>query len=138
MENKKQAGQQPYEKTTEAAATVSALATFGVNQEDICTFIGVSLPTLHKYFRQELDESAAKGKAAVTKFLFHAASGKALDDGAAYADCLRAAMFYAKTRMGWRETQNLNHKSEDGSMSTKASTDPEVAAAIAKAMMKEI
>lgn len=105
-----------HEKTAETVATVKALATFGVPQEDICVFIGISLPTLHKHYRAELDESAAKGKVAVTKFLFHAASGKALDDGAGYSDCLRAAMFYAKTRMGWRETQDLNHTSEDGSM----------------------
>jgi hypothetical protein len=26
-------------------------------------------------------------------------------------------MFWAKTRMGWRETQEINHTSEDGSMS---------------------
>lgn len=116
MSKKKQAGQQPYVKTPEVAATVSALSTFGVNQEDICRFIGVSLPTLHKYFRQELDESAAKGKVAVTKFLFHAASGKALDDGAAYADCLRAAMFYAKTRMGWKETNVNEITNPDGSL----------------------
>ena len=122
MSKKKQAGQRPYVKTPEVAATVSALSTFGVNQEDICTFIGVSLPTLHKYFRQELDESAAKGKVAVTKFLFHAASGKALDDGAAYADCLRAAMFYAKTRMGWKETSVNEHISPDGSMSPAGKT----------------
>lgn len=119
MSKEKQAGQQPYVKTPEVSATVSALSTFGVNQEDICLFIGVSLPTLHKYFRQELDESAAKGKVAVTKFLFHAASGKALDDGAAYADCLRAAMFYAKTRMGWKETNVNEHISPDGSMTPK-------------------
>lgn len=119
MSKKKQAGQQPYEKTPEVAATVSALATFGVNQEEICSFIGVSLPTLHKYFRQELDESAAKGKVAVTKFLFHAASGKALADGAAYADCLRAAMFYAKTRMGWKETNVNEITNPDGSLTPK-------------------
>lgn len=110
MRKKKKGGQQPYNKTAEASATVSALATFGVNQEDICLFVGVSLPTLHKYFRKELDESAAKGKVAVTKFLFHAASGKAIDEGASHADCLRAAMFYAKTRMGWKETQEIDHK----------------------------
>lgn len=103
-------GQAPHNKTAELTATVSALASFGVSQEDICAFIGVSLPTLHKYYRQELDSAAAKGKVAVSKFLFHAASGKALEseeNGATYADCLRAAMFYAKTRMGWSEKQQI-------------------------------
>ena len=108
-----------HKKTEETTGQVKALATFGVSQEDICTFIGVSLPTLHKHYRQELDEASAKGKVAVTKFLFHAASGKAIDEGAAYSDCLRAAMFYAKTRMGWRETQHIDHTSADGSMTPK-------------------
>ncbi len=50
------------------------------------------------------------------RFLYQNASGSTLKDGATYSDCVRAAMFWAKTRMGWRETQDLNHKSEDGSM----------------------
>ena len=39
---------------------------------------------------------------------------------------------------GYNAPVKVDHTSRDGSMSPKASTDPEVAAAIAKAMMKEI
>ena len=39
---------------------------------------------------------------------------------------------------GYNAPAKIDHTSSDGSMSPKASTDPEVAAAIAKAMMKEI
>ena len=39
---------------------------------------------------------------------------------------------------GYNAPAKVDHTSSDGSMSPKASTDPEVAAAIAKAMMKEI
>lgn len=106
---KRGVGKPEFVPTDEQRAQVTALATFGVAQPEICTFIGISLPTLHKHFRAELDNGAAKAQAAVGKFLFTAASGKALDDGAAFSDCLRAAMFYAKTRMGWKETQNIDH-----------------------------
>ena len=39
---------------------------------------------------------------------------------------------------GYNSPAKIDHTSSDGSMSPKSSTDPEVAAAIAKAMMKEI
>ena len=39
---------------------------------------------------------------------------------------------------GYNAPAKIDHTSSDGSMSPKSSTDPEVAAAIAKAMMKEI
>lgn len=109
-------GRKAHEKTTESAAEVAALAAFGVNQEEIAVYIGVSVPTLHKYYRSDLDQGAAKGRIAVTKFLFHSASGKSLDDGASYSDCLRAAMFYAKTRMGWKETNVTDVTSSDGTI----------------------
>jgi len=48
-----------------------------------------------------------KANARVGKFLYEAASGAALDKGASHSDCLRSAMFWAKTRMGWRESGEL-------------------------------
>ena len=109
--------QAPHKKTAAKAAEVQALGAFGVAHEDIAAYVGISKPTLCKYYRDELDEGAAKGKVAVTKFLFNAASGRALEDGAAYADCLRAAMFYAKTRMGWKENSTLDVTNSDGTLS---------------------
>ena len=37
------------------------------------------------------------------------ASGQALQTGASHGDCVRAAMFWAKTRMGWKETNVQEH-----------------------------
>lgn len=45
----------------------------------------------------------------VGKFLYTAASGKALEEGATHSDCIRAAMFWAKTQMGWKEVQGVDH-----------------------------
>ena len=50
------------------------------------------------------DKADAEGHKQVADTLYHYASGKALEDGAAHSDVLRAAMFWAKTRMRWRET----------------------------------
>lgn len=95
-----------HEPTDQTRAEVAALASFGVPQEAIGEYIGVSHPTLRKHYAAELSTAVVKANAQVGRFLFRAASGQALNngDGATFADCTRAAMFWAKTRMGWRET----------------------------------
>lgn len=99
----------PHEPTDKTRAEVSALCSFGIPQEEIARYIGVDSKTLRKYYRDELDNSVTKANAAVGRFLYQNASGSTLKDGASHADCVRAAMFWAKTRMGWRETQHIDH-----------------------------
>lgn len=96
----------PHEPTDKTRAEVSALASFGVRREDIASYIGIDAKTLRKHYPEELDNSTTKANAAVGKFLYQAASGQAIKDGASYSDCVRAAMFWAKTRMQWRETSH--------------------------------
>lgn len=103
-----------HQPTDETRAEVRALASFGVTQEDIATFIGISKPTLAKYYSDELRVSSIKANATVGKYLYNLASGMALKNGATHGDCSRAAMFWAKTRMGWRETDRLEHSGPDG------------------------
>ena len=54
----------------------------------------------------------------LVKFLYQAASGQALTTGATYSDCVRAAMFWAKTRMGWKETNVQEHTGANGTALT--------------------
>jgi DNA-binding XRE family transcriptional regulator len=103
-----------HEPTDETRAQVTALASFGLPQEDIAEFIGVSHVTLRKYYQPELKLSAIKANAAVGEYLFSLASGHALKQGATHGDCKTAAMFWAKTRMGWRETSRLEHSGPEG------------------------
>lgn len=105
-----------HEPTDKTRSEVSALASFGVPQEDIAAYIGISKPTLAKHYPEELAFSSIKANATVGKFLFSLASGQAIKQGATYGDCKTAAMFWAKTRMGWRETNQIDHTSSDGSM----------------------
>ena len=108
-----------HEPTDKTRSEVAALASFGLPQEDIAAYIGVSHVTLRKYYAEQLKVSAIKANAQVGKYLFSLASGQAVSKGATHGDCKAAAMFWAKTRMGWRETSQVDHTSSDGSMTPK-------------------
>ena len=101
---------QPTEKTR---AEIIALRSYGVPIKEVAAYIGIDDKTLYKYYRDELENSAIKANANVGKFLYQAASGQALTTGATYSDCVRAAMFWAKTRMGWKETNVQEVKMAD-------------------------
>jgi len=100
----------PHNPTAETIAEVRALATFGVPQEEIAEYIGIDPKTLRKYYRDEIDKSVLKVHARVGSFLASAATGAALKQGtgASYRDCLTAAIFYSKTRMGLRESVGIS------------------------------
>jgi len=102
---------QPTEKTR---AEIIALRSYGVPIKEVAAYIGIDDKTLYKYYREELENSATKANANVGKFLYQAASGQALATGATHSDCVRAAMFWAKTRMGWKETNVQEHTGANG------------------------
>lgn len=103
-----------HKPTDESRAEVKALASFGLPQEDIAEYVGVSHVTLRKHYASELKLSAIKANATVGKYLFSLASGQAISKGATHSDCKTAAMFWAKTRMGWRETNKVEVTGADG------------------------
>lgn len=75
---------------------VETLSGYGIPQADIARLVKISLQTLHNNFREEMDVGMAKANAAVAGNLFKQATK---DDPSA----VRAAIFWAKARMGWRE-----------------------------------
>ena len=97
-----------HKPTEEKRAQCRALVAYGIRHEEIAKYIGIDRKTLHKYYREDIDKAVPSAQAKVGKFLFDAASGDALAKGASHSDCLRAAMFYAKTQMGWRERQEID------------------------------
>jgi len=113
--------------TDETKAQVFALASFGVTQDEISKFLDVSDDTLRKHYKKEIDSASVERNAEVAAFLFRSANGSALEAGASHSDCLKAAMFWLKTRARWRETTDVNHTSDDGSM-----TPPTVVQIVAK------
>ena len=106
--------QPPHVPTEKTRAEIVALRSYGVPIKEVAAYIGIDDKTLYKYYKEELDNSAIKANANVGKFLYQAASGQALTTGASYSDCVRAAMFWAKTRMGWKETNVQEHTGANG------------------------
>ena len=104
----------PHIPTDKTRAEIIALRSYGVPIKEVAAYIGIDDKTLYKYYSEELELSATKANANVGKFLYQAASGQALTTGASYSDCVRAAMFWAKTRMGWKETNVQEHTGANG------------------------
>lgn len=79
-------------------------ATIGTTEATIARIVGISEPTLRKYYRDELDLAFAQANATVGGALFKKAAG---------GDTV-AAIFWMKTRAGWRETSVTEHTGKDG------------------------
>lgn len=99
-------GAKAYKPTAADRAQVEAMSAYGIPQADICRVIGISKPTLHKYYRDECDMGATKATAKVAESLFRKATG----DG---QGSVAAAIFWMKTRAGWRETTHVEHTGLD-------------------------
>ena len=75
----------------------------------IADSLGIDGKTLTKYYREELDQALAQANASV---------GGALFNKATKGDTT-AMIFWMKTRAGWRERQQVDHTSSDGTMTPK-------------------
>lgn len=91
--------------TADLRKQVQAMAGFGLPQEKIARIVGVSQPTLRKHYRDELDLGADKANSLVADSLFK----KALANG---PSSVTAAIFWLKTRAGWKETVVQEHGSD--------------------------
>jgi hypothetical protein len=86
-----------YRPTAEQRSQVDAMAAYGVPEVAIAKVLKIAPKTLRKHFRDELDTAHVKANSAVAQSLYR----KATSDG---PQSVTAAIFWAKTRMGWRET----------------------------------
>ena len=76
---------------------VEAMAAYGVPELDIARVVAIDPKTLRKHYRDELDTGHVKATAKVAEFLFR----RATTEG---PQAVTAAIFWLKTRGGWRET----------------------------------
>jgi len=106
------AGQPPHEPTEETRRRVRTLSGYGVRHEIICHDIQVSLPTLYKYYREDLDTGDSQAQGLIGQSMF--------DRGVKDKDT-GALIWLTKTRMGWKDISRVetDHTSSDGSMSPK-------------------
>lgn len=117
-QNPKGAGRPRKEKNPKAAALVKALSQYGVPEPKICAvyeesgFGSISVPTLRREYRQELENGRAYGDSKLVETAFKIAA-----DGN-----VTMLIFLLKTRLGYRETNQVEMTSPDGSMSPKEFT----------------
>jgi len=93
-------GKPPFHPTEEDRKTVSLMCAVGIPHEGIalCIQDGIDDKTLRKYFHEELKTAKIKANAKVGGSIFNAAmSGN-----------MTAASLWAKTQMGWKETQQID------------------------------
>jgi len=112
-------GRPPHQPTDATRQTVSLHATVGTRQEVIAEILGISVDSLQRHYRSELDTSREKANASVGGALFKKAM----------AGDTASMIFWLKTRARWRETLDISN--EDGSLKPEA-TQAAVLAALAK------
>ena len=92
--------------TEKDRAIVTAMASYGVPQEDIGAVVGCNHFTLRKHFRAELDTAAIQANAKVAETCYAMATS---------GQHPAATFFWLKTRAGWREVERIEHVGGDGS-----------------------
>src|ERR1700730_10560277 len=95
----------PHQPEPQTRRQVEAMAAYGVPEADIARVIAVDPKTLRKHDRQELDIGSVKANTKIAESLYR----KALGDG---AQSVTAAIFWLKTRAGWKETMIQEAKGE--------------------------
>ena len=90
-------GRPAWEPTAEERKLVASLAAYGVRQEEIAAVVSVSVDSLARHCRKELDTGAIRANARVAEALYQ----KAVNGN------VTAMIFWLKTRARWRETDRL-------------------------------
>jgi hypothetical protein len=83
----------------ERHAVISCLG-YGFNIKQISDVMGMSIPTLYKYFKTELDTGKSIKISQIAETLFQEAIG----------GNVAACMFILKTQAGWKETNIVENK----------------------------
>jgi hypothetical protein len=86
-----------YVPTAEHREQVKAMTAIGIKQEDIGLVLGISEKSVRKHFPKEIKLGLILANTQVGGALFKLATQPGTSQAA-------SAMFWAKTRMGWRET----------------------------------
>ncbi|MEO1105595.1 MAG: hypothetical protein AAFW98_17975 [Pseudomonadota bacterium] len=118
--DRKKGGRPPYQRDDHTARQVEAMAGYGIPLAQIAKVIEICENTMRKYYLDEIELGAVKANAKVIESLFRKATG----DG---HGAVTAAIFWAKTRCGWKETTVNEHSH---AVFTKEQRDAAVAAAL--------
>jgi hypothetical protein len=92
----------PFTPTEEQRRYVKSMSAYGIPEEDIAVVLGLrSVKTLRKYFSQELKRGRIEANCKVIQTLFQMATS---------GECVAATIFWAKTRMGFREVHVVENR----------------------------
>ena len=91
----KKGGKPPHKVTEENQAIVRRLSALGVTYEDIALKLKISSDTLVKYYKDILQEGRIDANSVIAGTLYNQAK----------QGNMTAAIFWLKTRAGWKETQ---------------------------------
>ena len=97
----------PHEPTDKDRKQVSLMAGIGLTHNQIAKIVGISDETLRKYYDKELEVSASMMNAQVAQNLYSIATSKG-------AGAVASAIFWMKTRGGWREVDRKEITGKDG------------------------
>ena len=124
MTEKKSRGQPKFEPTQDQRNQVKLMKALGIPEDRICKMITnprtskpVAPMTLARAFAAELESGAPEFHALVGDFILCAILGKKPMLGAPIKSeqiRMTAAIFYAKTQMGWKETVVNEQANKDG------------------------
>lgn len=96
MKTEPKPGRPAYEADEKTRAQVKMLAAMGIPDYDIAKVIGISRPTMRKYYMAELETGHIEANAQVAQSLFKQATNKDKPN-------VSAAIFWLKCRAEWRE-----------------------------------
>lgn len=102
-------GRPTYKPTDSDRNTVKAMAINGTPHETICKCLGtdgISLKTMYRYFREELDTALTRANGAVAARAYQMALA---------GNPPAATFFWLKCKAGWREVERIEHTGVDGS-----------------------
>jgi hypothetical protein len=109
-------GRPTFVPTERDRGQVEAMTRYGIPVAEIARVIGITKPTLFKHFREELDVGLTKANAQVGEFIFSTIIGLPIPGRPPVTDGpsrTALAIFWAKSKMGWKETAVLEHKDGD-------------------------
>lgn len=116
-----------FEPTPEDRARVQSLAGLGMRHDEIAIMVVSPLTnapidekTLRRHFEQELLEGPVKANSKVAESLYQQATGTG-----GVARSTTAGIFWAKARMGWRETQHVEVDVKSGVLIAPSGSTPE-------------
>lgn len=100
------AGRKPFEPTENERKQVEAMSGYGLPIDQIAVLVrdGIDADTLRKYFAKELIAGKAKANSGVGRTLFQKAMGGDTS----------AMIWWSKTQMRWKETQQHELTGADG------------------------